>query len=90
MSIAQALESFDISISKITTLHESEANDIVKVLSKMVGTIENKLAELAVEHQINVHLPGPYGANRWVILQDEDDGWNDHRAGEWQASATSC
>ena len=74
--------------SKSFTVYQ--AKELIDVLKETVYTAESLLASLAVEHQIYTRLKGPYGASRWVILEDEDNGWNDYQAGEWLASAASC
>lgn len=82
-------------------MNADEAKQIVNALTPMVSTIENKLAELAVEHRIGVYLNGPYGANRWVVLAEDENGYttpepvpgythNYIEEGQWMASAGSC
>lgn len=73
-----------------TSFTDYQAKELIAVLKETVYTAESLLAALAVEHQIHVHLAGPYGAGRWVILEDENDEYNEYEAGDWQASATSC
>lgn len=57
-----------------TSFTDYQAKELIDVLKETVYAAESLLASLAVEHQIYTRLEGPYGAVRWVILEDEDDG----------------
>lgn len=82
---------FNNALFKFSPDESSEdAKSLIEELKKTVYYAESALSDLAVKHQIHVCLDGPYGAGRWVILEDEDDGWNEYQAGDWQASAESC
>ena len=75
-------------LEEIQVKNQSEAKQVASFLSSFVNEIEDKLAQIAIEHEIDVRIKGPYGASRWVLLEDND--YAGFSRGEWQASATSC
>ena len=66
----------------------SSAKQVVDALCDFVNTVEDKIAELAVKHEVHAYINGPYGASRWVSLEGDD--YHSIEPGEWQASAQSC
>lgn len=71
-------------------LSKEDAKKLVKELTRLHGFVEDTLAEVAVEHQIDVYL-GDYGNGRHVALQDIDYGWGqEYTAGQWISSSSTC
>ena len=71
-------------------LTEEDAEKLVKELTRLHGFVEDTLAEVAVEHQIDVYL-GDYGNGRHVALRDIDYGWcQEYTAGQWVSSSSTC
>ena len=68
---------------------QEQAKKSIALLKYLLERVEGQLAALAVEHQIHVYV-GDYGYGRSVALEDSEDGWNDHSAGEWVASSSTC
>ena len=90
MSILDSINSIKRDFNNIDITNYSNAKVFIEEFSSFINTIEKKLSQAAVMHQISVHVSGPYGASRWVILKSQNDDHNELQAGEWQASATSC
>lgn len=75
-------------LEEIQVKDKYEAEKAAKFLSDFINKIEDNLAQIAIEHEVDVYVEGPYGASRWVLLEDND--YAGFSRGEWQASATSC
>lgn len=76
-------------ISELNPSNKTEAEQMINDLVSTIGNIEDKLAEIGVEYQIDIYL-GEYGSGRYLQLEDCDDGWDDWRAGQWVASSSTC
>lgn len=71
-------------------LSKKDAEELINQLIRLHGFVEDTLAEVAVEHQIDVYL-GDYGNGRHVALQDIDYGWGqEYTAGQWVSSSSTC
>jgi hypothetical protein len=71
-------------------LSKEDVKKLIKELTRLHGFVEDTLAEVAVEHQIDVYL-GDYGNGRHVALQDIDYGWGqEYTAGQWVSSSSTC
>lgn len=74
----------------LTSINPSDvmAQKVIDELCAFVNSVENKIAELAIKHQVEAYIDGPYGASRWVSLEGDD--YHHIEPGEWQSSAQSC
>lgn len=86
--MTKEIEELEKILASINPTTEFEAKQVVKDLCSFVNTVEDKIAELAVKHEVDAYISGPYGASRWV--NHEGDDYYGIDPGEWQASAQSC
>lgn len=57
---------------------------------KVYSELEDKMVELALEHNLDLCLGEDRQGQRWLILEDESDGWRDLKRGDWMTSTMSC
>lgn len=78
------------------SMDKAAAKDFINSELELIKAKFAKIAELGVEHQIDVLWDGldGYGDRAWLITKDEDEdgySWREPRAaGTWQASSNSC
>ena len=72
------------------SMTRQEAQSAINAKIAQMEKLESEIVELALEHRIPVTLGEDRQGQRFLILDDNKDGYPYKQAGDWMTSTESC